>query len=389
MVKSFKRLLTVALAAAAMTAPAMAQQNEGALDYQRFPHLFVGVSGGAQTTFTNYDQLKLITPTAGVSFGAWFTSVVGARLNVNGIWNKGGIQWNETVGGVTTAYDKKYDYRYVTTDLDLMINLVTLFGKKDYYPLNLYLIGGIGLNTAWNNTDAYAMKEQMPFAWKGTRLSHNARVGAQLEYNVAKNMSVNLEVAANSLSDRYNSKTNQADDWQLTAQVGVAFKFGHKKRVVVEENVWETVIDTIWYDDVTYKDVVKPGDIDKRIFFEIRESDIASTDEQIAAVAEFLKGVENGEITIKSYADRGTGNPTINMGYSQQRAEKTKQALIDKGVNPSMIKSVEYFGDTVQPYPDDNDKNRVSIIVGHGTYKQKEKVVTKKFKTEERRVRVK
>lgn len=381
MMKSFKKLLTVALAATLASAPAMAQ-NEDSFR----PHLFVGLQGGGQTTFTNYDQLKLITPTASVSFGAWFTPVVGARLHVNGIWNKSGLRWSDA----TAAYDKKFDYRYVTSDLDLMLNLCTLFGSKNYYPLNVYLIGGIGLNTAWDNNDAYALKEQMPFAWKGTRLSHNARVGAQLEYNICKNLGLNLEVAANSLSDRYNSKTSTCDDWQVTAQVGLAVKFGFKKKkeVIIPE-VWETVVDTIWYDDVTYKDVVKPGDIDKRIFFEIRESDIASTDEQIAAVANFLKGVENGEITIKSYADRGTGNPKINMGYSQQRAEKTKQALIDKGVDPSMIKSVEYFGDTVQPYPDDNDKNRVSIIVGHGTYKQKEKVVTKKFKTEERRVRVK
>ena len=153
--------------------------------------------------------------------------------------------------------------------------------------------------------------------------------------------------------------------------------------------MWETRIDTTWYDDVTYKDVVKPGDIDKRIFFEIRESDVASTDAQIEAVAKFLREVKDAEITITAYADRGTGNPEINMGYSQQRAEKTKAALIAKGVDPSIIKRVEWKGDTVQPYPEDNDKNRVSIITGHGVYKQQEKVVNRKFKTQEVRYRVK
>lgn len=375
---NLKKFFAVACLATCVAAPAMAQEVTEGLDYKRFPHMFVGIQGGGQTTFTNYDNMKLITPTASVYFGGWFTPVVGARLHANGLWNKGGINFSNN--------DVKYDYKYATTDLDLMLNLVTMFGKKDYYPVNLYLIGGIGLNVAWDNDDAYALKNAMPLAWKDNRLSHNARIGAQLDWNFAKHWGLNFEVAANSLSDRYNSKTNQHDDWQLTAQLGLAYKFGFKK--VVKPEVWETVIDTIWYDDVTYRDVIKEGDIDKRIFFAIRESDIESTDAQIAAVAEFLKGVQNGEITINAYADRGTGNPEINMGYSQARAEKTKQAFIDKGVDPSIIKSVQWFGDTIQPYPDDNDKNRVSIITGHGIYKQQEKVVTRKFRTEERKVRV-
>ncbi len=399
--KSFKKLFTVAFAATMAATPVMAQDAEDdGLDYKPFPHMFIGLQGGAQTTFTNYDNSKLITPTASLGIGAWFTPVVGARLHVNGLWNQGGIknsvftdQEDNFGNPIYNVTDNKYDYKYVTTDLDLMINLVTLFGKKNYYPVNVYLIGGIGLNTAWDNSDAYAMKDLMPFAWNGKRLSHNARVGAQLDVNLHKNVSLNLEVAANSLSDRYNSKVHSKDDWQLTAQLGLAFKFGYKKKpapvVVAEpEPVYKTVIDTTWYDDVTYRDVVKDGDIDKRIFFVIRESDVESTDAQIEAVANFLKEVQNGEITITAYADKGTGNPKLNMGYSKQRAEKTKAALIAKGVDPSIIKSVEWKGDTVQPYPNDNDKNRVSIITGHGVYKQQEKVVTKKFKTTERQVRV-
>ncbi|MCQ2196187.1 MAG: OmpA family protein [Bacteroidaceae bacterium] len=387
--KSLKRLLTVALSATLATAPAMAQgAGDNGLDYQPYPHMFVGLQGGAQTTFTNFDNSKLITPTASLSFGAWFTSVVGARLHVNGLWNKGGIH---------TSYDAKYSYKYVTTDLDLMVNLFTLFGQKDYYPLSVSLIGGIGLNTAWENDHALTLKSAMPLAWDGTRLSHNARIGAMLNYDICKNFAVNLEVAANSLSDRYNSKVASKDDWQVTAQLGVAYKFGFKKSepVVLMDLIpepepietWETVIDTTWYDDITYRDVVKEGDIDKRIFFNIAASDVESTDAQIEAVANFLKEVQNGEIIITSFADKGTGNPKKNMGYSKSRAEKTKKALIAKGVNPKMIKKVEWKGDTVQPYPDDNDKNRLSIITGHGIYKQQEEVVTRKFKTNERRVK--
>lgn len=374
--KTLKKLFAVATLATCVSAPVMAQdaENEG-LSYKPFPHMFVGLQGGAQTTFTNFDNLDLITPTASLSFGAWFTPVVGARLHVNGLWNQGGLK----------TLNKKYDYKYATTDLDLMLNLVTLFGKKNYYPLNVYLIGGIGLNTAWDNDDAYAMKDVMPLAWKGNRLSHNARVGAQLDWNLCKNLSLNLEVAANSLSDRYNSKTNEKDDWQMTAQLGLAVKFGHKAIPAPAEE-WATRIDTIWYNEDAYSPRVEGGTISWNVFYEIRESDYIDADQQLAKIGAFLKDHRECKVSIKSYADIQTGNPKINMGYSQQRSDKAKQALIDAGVDPAII-DAQYFGDTVQPF-EENDKNRVSIITATGLKDVKDKYTVKKYRTEEVRYRV-
>ena len=77
--KQLKRYLAVCLLAMGTLSANAQEASETEKDYKPFPHMFVGVQGGAQTTFTNYDQLKLITPTASVYFGAWFTPVVGAR----------------------------------------------------------------------------------------------------------------------------------------------------------------------------------------------------------------------------------------------------------------------------------------------------------------------
>ncbi len=372
-----KRILAVLALVVGIAAPIAAEESDN-LDYKPFPHVFIGIQGGIQSTVTNYDFAKLITPTASLSIGAWFSPVIGARVSANGIWNEGGLR------ATATTADTKYKYKYVTADIDLMVNIVNIIGKKKYYPWNLYAIGGIGLNTAWDNGEALALKEQLPNAWHGKQFSHNLRFGLQLDYNICKNVSVNLEVDANNLRDKYNSKLTNHDDWQLTAQLGLAFKFGFKKKpVVVAVPVWATRVDTIWYDDVEYKDVTRDREIKREIFFLIRESDVEDTDAQIKAVAEFLQGVREAEITISAYADEGTGNPKINMMYSELRAKKTEQALIDNGVDPNIIKSVEWFGDTVQPYPDDNDKNRVSIITGHGIYTDKDAETVKKFRTEE------
>lgn len=374
--------------ATGISAQAVAQETDSK-EYKPYPHMFVGLQGGVQTTFTDYNAFKLIRPTASVSFGSFFTPVVGARLHVNGLWNQGGFN----------GINEKYDYKYITTNVDLMLNLTQMFGKKENYACNVILLGGIGLNHAWDNDDLTALQDagkvSVPMAWKDNRLSHNARVGVMFDFNVCKHLGINLEVSANSLSDRYNSKTNSSDDWQATAQLGIAYKFGFRKKktvpmTVVEAPVteeWATRIDTIWYDDVTYKEVPAPEKLEENIHYEIRETEPDAAD-KLEEIAAFVKKYKNCKISVTGYADKGTGNPRLNMNYSKQRAKKVTKALIDKGIDASII-TTTWKGDTVQPFPE-NDKNRVAIIdiaTEEGT--KKEKVVTKKFRTEEVRYRVK
>lgn len=371
---------------------AQAVTTEGqAMDYRPFPHMFVNLQGGMQTTLSNYSQADLITGTASVSFGAMFTRAIGARLHVNGAWNKGGVSHPER--------DFRYDYNYITTNVDAILNILGFIPSMKQSPLGVFLIGGVGFNTAWNNDDAATVNNTvgtnlLTGVWDGTRLSHNLRVGCMVEYSINRLISINAEVDANSLSDRYNSKISDCDDWQITAQVGVAFKFGYKKKpvvlpppVVVPEEVWETRVDTTWYNDTVYVDVTRDRDIKKEIFFGVRADGVDQSKAAIVEVANFLKGVQNAEITITSYADKGTGTPKANMKYSQKRAENTKKALIAAGVDPSIIKSVQWKGDTEQPYAE-NDKNRLSVISGHGVYAEKEAQTVKKFRTEEVRYRV-
>lgn len=368
-----------------MPLAANAQENEKTLTY---PQIFVGVQGGAQTTLTDYNNWKLATPTASFSFGSFFTPVIGARLHLNGIWNKGGYR--------DEAEDFKYKYKYLTTDLDMMVNLSTLIGRKSYYPLNVYLIGGVGLNYAWDNGDAFARKDKLLIAYENNCFSHNARVGLQLDWNVSKHVGINLEVNANNLKDRYNSKVSKKGDWQLTAQIGLAYKFAAKKgakskgqeaknKEQVTAEVWETRQDTIWYDDVV--EMPKSAESSKTwtVFYNVSESDL-NADEQLAEIGAFLKDWQGCKVEVKSYADAKTGNPEKNMELSKQRCEKAVKALVDAGVPASVITS-NYYGDTIQPFAD-NDKNRVSIIIASGHKGGGEKKMVKKFRTKEVRYRV-
>ena len=385
----FTKLVALASIMLSVSVATNAQTNEK--DYEPYPHMFVGVQGGVQNTFNKeFNNWKTFTPTASLSFGSWFIPQVGARLHFNGLWNKSGVDY------LDDTEDGHYKYNYLTSSADLLLNLCTIFGKKDYYPVNLYYVMGLGANYAWEGRgraeDAAATYlANMKYADNDNRWAFNGRVGLGLDIPVCKNLSVNVEGDLNHIVPGKSTKFN-TDLLQLTVQAGLAYKFGFKKKPAPEE-VWETRIDTIWYDDIAYTPRVEDGSITWNVFYKIRESDFNDPDvndpaeAQLAAIGAFLKDHRECTVSIKSYADVQTGNPKINMGYSQQRSEKAVKALTEAGVDPAII-TAEYFGDTVQPFAE-NDKNRVSIIKATGLKDVKDQYTVKKFRTREVRELVK
>jgi outer membrane protein OmpA-like peptidoglycan-associated protein len=386
------KTLLMAAAALLMAGAAQAQTKEWK------SYSYVEAQGGIQLTATNAKMDKLITPTAALSFGHYFTPVVGARLHVNAWQAKGGYN------------DQYYKWKYITPDLDLMLNLTNLFSKGTNHPLNLILLGGVGLNYAWDNDDLKALNlpaTATPLAWNKNRLSHNLRAGLRLETNQAKPFGLSLEVNANSLSDRFNSKTNDADDWQFTAMLGVNVRFGYKKAEPRYITKTVTVIDTIWVDEPTTIMVKEKRPVEKMeqkkmeeaIFFNIRESDAnaaAGIDAAIKKVADLMKTSDDATFTVTGYADKGTGTRAINKKYALKRAQGVTEKLVNEhGIDASRIKS-DSKGDTVQPFAE-NDKNRCVIITGEGTFKvttyeevEVEKQTTKKVqKTQPRDIEVK
>ena len=353
-------------------------------DYKSYPHMFIGLHGGAQSMFTDYSFGKLITPVYGVSFGGYFNPVVGARLHVSGLETKGGIK----------SLDATYDYKYVLSNLDLMLNLTNIFSANKDRLFNVILLGGVGLNYAWDNDDFNALTTGLsgvyPFAWEDDRLSHNVRVGMMLDFNIAKHFGMNVELGANNTSDRYNSKTSNSNDWSAYATVGLAFKFGFKNKEkpapVEEEEVWATRTDTIWYDDVTYKEVPVMESYEENFYYQLRMTDPEPAS-KVQSIAKFVREHKDCKVEVVGYADKGTGTPKVNMGYSKERAENVVAALVEAGVDEGII-TFSYKGDTEQPF-DENDKNRLAIVKVTGEGVKKEEVKTRKYRLEETRYRVK
>ena len=353
-----KRILLTASAALLMVVTASAQDR----DWKSYSYL--EAQGGLQITPTNAPKDKLITPTAALSFGHYFTPVVGMRLHVNAWQSKSGFK----------DIDQYYKWKYVTPDLDLMINLSNLIGRSKDHALNLILLGGAGVNYAWDNDEFFALNmpvDAAPLAWKDNRLSHNIRAGLRLETNMQKPLGLSLEVNANSLDDRFNSKMSSRDDWMFTAMLGLNFRFGHKvhKKPVtvreIEEEIEEEVPETVIVKEkrpITKTEKVK---FHKEVFYAIRVSENDTPSAIMEQTAQFMKENEKSVLYVVGYADKGTGNPSLNQMYAQRRAETFKKDLVERhGIDPERI-IIDSKGDTVQPFAE-NDKNRCVIIDAEG-----------------------
>lgn len=339
-------------------------------DYDPFPYGFVGVQGGAQMLLLNYDHTKLITPMAGVQLGGMFSPYLGARLSAQGMWTKHGFK----------ALDATFNHKYVMGTIDMLVNVSNFFTKNKAHRFNTYLIGGLGLNYSWGEDDAATNALSIH---TGENVTHVLRVGLAEEVNLCRNLALNLEVDLNNIHDRYLSYRDKNDVWQLTAALGLSYKFGYKKHArpapVAEAPVVAPQPAPKPAPQPTAaaakkvepqpkpqpKPVVKPfvperDEID--VFFGLGKSNITPEAEaKIKALGEWLKTRPNTKVVVTGYADAGTGSAKRNMVVSQNRAENVAKELIDVyGFDANQV-TVDYKGDTVQPYQE-NDLNRLVRI---------------------------
>lgn len=390
MKKITKYAAAVALLCGVSTA-AMAQDNKEEFK----PYWFAGVQGGVQTTFTNYNSLKLLTPQFALQFGRWFAPEFGARLHVMGYDQKGGIAEGQF------GLDKQtYKFKACTADIDFLFNMSNILcPQRSCKDFNWILLAGFGSNYSWDYDEFKTLAYNNDFLSNhpayhdqvcGTKHStFNGRLGTAFEYDVTNSLSLNLELQANYKNDLYNLKTNDKNDWQAAALIGVTFKIGKAKKapapVQEVEPIYETRVDTVWYDDTSYKTVEAEASLRRDIHFDIRKNGPISQ-QTVSEIVDFVKNNKDVKVTVTGYADKGTGNKRVNMKYSKKRAEALTDALVKAGV-PAEIITTEWKGDTVQPFAD-NDANRATITVASGIGEKKEKVVTKKYRLVEKKVRV-
>ena len=318
---------------------------------------YIEVQGGVQMPASN--MFELISPTAALSYG-YMTPMGGARLHVNG--------WQQ-------KYATDYKFKYVDFNADLLLNVTNFFSHNISRPLNLFLLGGFGHVSTFDYEHERANSSD--------KFSYNLRTGLRIETNISKPLGVSLEVNANYMPIIANNSINNSKGWMFTAMLGVSYRFNkrfHKPDpilVPVVQDVLETMSANVvpatsaisekkpepqHETKPELKTVVKKETLHEEIFYDICKSDpTEGGQEQMKKTAEFMERHKNAKILIVGYADKGTGNPEINMKYAEQRAQKCMDELVKRyGCNPTNI-IISSKGDTVQPF-NEGKKNRCAII---------------------------
>lgn len=351
------------------------------------PHWYVQAQIGGQYTLGEVGFGKLLSPNAQLGVGYNFNKVVGARLSFNAWQSKAGQK--VISDGATTTY--KWKWNYIAPMVDATFNLTNLF--CEYNPDRLVevgVFGGIGANIAWGNNEAKDAREAilatpgsknlegydktaMPLEnlWTGSKTRFVARVGANVDFRVSDRVKLGVELSANTLSDKYNSKKAGNPDWYFNALVGAKIALGqtHSTKVIPAPKPVEKIIERIIEKPAPApapKTETKQEAVDENfrrdIFFPIGNSNIAkSQTTKIAEIVTFMKENPDAKITLTGYADKGTGSAAFNDKIAARRAQTVYNTLAAKGVAKSrMIK--KSMGSRVQPF-EENDMNRVTICI--------------------------
>lgn len=331
------------------------------------PHWYMQVQAGAAQTVGETGLEKLISPAAALSAGYKFTSLWGIRAGISGWQAKG------TWAVLPDAYKFNYLQGNVDATLDLS-NLFCHYNSKRFF--NAYMFLGAGINGAFNNDDAIALDEvgyRGEYLWKGKKVFFAGRGGLGANMRLSNRVFFNIEVNANILSDKFNSKKADNPDWQFNALAGLTFKFGKTTKktnvvryetaplpVEVVREVKEEVIVPVEEKKIEVKEEVKPWT--EHIFFKINSAVIRPSEEnKLLNLIAFLKKTPEMKVTVCGYADKATGTAAINMRLSKQRAQAVAKVLKNNGIAFDRI-ILDYKGDTVQPFPV-NEENRVAICV--------------------------
>lgn len=382
-----KKTITMILTAAAvLLSGAATSARDGLPKTDEFRgHWYIQVQGGVGQTVGETSFGSLISPSAAFNFGYRFTPVWGLRAGLSGWQGKGAVL------GPTEVYR----YSYLQGSVDVMADICGIFsGYRAGRSLSPYLFAGVGVNGGFNNSEANSLSGRFPednLLWTGRSILPAGRFGLGTGIRITDAVHFNVEVNANILGDRFNSKRGSAVDWQLGALAGFTFNIGLKKgrkaepvpssapvpvavqmpepsepsepsRPGAAEPSSESVDSAESGEPSSAKSAPQFNPVQEDIYFSIGKSVIRPGEKtKLAEVVSLLESYPEAVITVTGHADRATGSAGRNLELSKERARNVAAALMDGGVSGDRI-TVLYKGDTENPYSEP-ERNRVAICI--------------------------
>ena len=380
--KMKKAILSCLMLVAGLTASA--QEQKGTTEYVFEPHWYVQVQPlGVQYTLGERSFGDLLSYNVQAAVGRQFTPLWGARFAVNAWQSKGGSKYD----GQGYAWANKeygWKYKYVAPSIDGTLNLSNLIaGFNPNRVFNLSAFAGLGLNIGFSNDEAATANNQikadlgltnyepLAYLWDGTKVRLFGQFGLNGDFKVSDKVSIGLELSANTLNDKYNSKKAGNWDWYFNALAGVKIALGNtyttrfipapEPEIRYVEKIVEKIVE-VPAQPVAETAATAAEPLRRDIFFAIGKTIIRKSEQQkVNDVVEYLKANPEAKVNVTGYADAGTGNDRINDRLAAGRADVVVKALKKAGISASRI-SYDSKGARVQPFAD-NDSNRVSIVI--------------------------
>ena len=221
----------------------------------------------------------------------------------------------------------------------MVVDLANCFKYNYKRVVNPYLFLGVGLNGAFGNDEAVAVNDgghTLEYLWRDRQFNPVGRGGIGANIRLGGRVYFNLEVNANVLGDKYNSKKAGNPDWVFNALGGLVIKLGKHTQEGGRRSsrAGGSTRDTGKREPVTPKKaepVVEKAKVEKlqeNVFFKLNSAVIRASEEaKIERLAAYLTANPQAKVVICGYADKATGTPKINDALSLKRAQAVSKAL--------------------------------------------------------------
>ena len=382
--KMKKTILSCLMLLAGLTASA--QEQKGTTEYVFEPHWYVNIQPlGVQYTLGEISMGDLMSYNVQAAVGREFNKVIGGRFALNA--------WQSKAGSKVSGVEYKWKWNYIAPTVDITFNLSNLISGVN--PNRVFTVGafaGLGMNIGWGNSEAAdvdailrqtttarwqdddgqiktdnSYEAGLDYLWDGTKARFLLQAGLTGDIKINDKFAVTLEVSANTLSDKYNSKKAKNWDWYFNALAGLKINLGPtystkfipapEPEIRYVEKIVEKVVEVPAAPAETAAEPLR-----RDIFFLINKSNIRTSEaSKVDDIVAYLNENKDAKVQVTGYADAGTGNDRINDRLAAKRADAVVAALKKAGISADRI-TFDSKGARVQPFAD-NDSNRVSICI--------------------------
>lgn len=379
--KKFSLLLFTALVAFSISAQEVQNVSQGTvyLKNKGSDNWYMGLGGGTNLYMTkgendadaNFgDRLGWMGQ---LEIGRWNSPNWGARLVIDG------GQINFVADGLDP------ERNWVGGHLDLMYDVTNAWGT--YNPDRVYsLVPYLGIGYMYGLDGDWKKPNPDGDMFKGQNQTLTYNVGLINNFKLSNSVALFVELGWRVMQESFDGSPTSGDydyDSMFTGTAGIKFGLGGKQDFTPAElmdynliNDLNSQINRLRAENEQLRQrpescpecpevqptVTEAVYVPNVVFFRINSSTI-DRGQQVSVynTAEYMKANDSAKVNIVAYADRQTGTPEYNFALSERRARAVADALInDHGINSDRI-SIDWKGDTEQPYAE-NDWNRVAIF---------------------------